>query len=148
MTSRLAGLAGPLCALMIAAPAAAAPAPASEPEESGTRALSDAESYVRLAPLQTPVRSGMARRGAGGMLQVMMALDAPEAATRARISARRLWLRDAFNETLLLYASRIYRPGEVPDADLISELLQDDADRLLGEEAAQVLLDTVILHAG
>jgi hypothetical protein len=81
-----------------------------------------------------------------GMLQVSLALDAPRGRTRSLITARQLWLRDAYNETLLLYASRLYRWGDVPDADLIRQLLQEDTDRLLGEGQAAIVLDTVIIH--
>jgi len=129
-----------------AAPALAAP---DEPEaDPGSRALTDADSYVRLPALQTPVRQRLGGRAPAGMLQVTLALDAPRARTRTLIDERRIWLRDAFNETLLLYASRIYRPGDVPDAEMIGDLLQDDVDRLLGEGRATVLLDTLIIHAG
>lgn len=83
-----------------------------------------------------------------GMLQVSLALDAPRAPTRTLINDRRLWLRDAYTETLLLYAARLYRWGDVPDADMIGALLQEDTDRLLGEGRATVVLDTVIIHGG
>lgn len=140
-----------LAALGLAsAPAQAAGAPSSaapaQPEvDTGSRALTDADSYVRLSAVQTPIRH---RSMVSGTLQVTLALDAPQARTRAMIHDRRIWLRDAFNETLLLYASRVYQPGDVPDADMIARLLQEDADRLLGADRAQVVLDTVIIHAG
>lgn len=81
-----------------------------------------------------------------GMLQVRMALDAPQSRTRRLIEDREMWLRDAYAETLLLYGARIYRWGDVPDADMIGQLLQEDTDRLLGEGVAQVVLDTVVIH--
>lgn len=120
-------------------------APPSEPSpgESG-RVLSGASSYVRMPVVQTAVRTD---RRMGGMLQVSIALDAPQGRTRRLISERQMWLRDAYAETLLLYGARIYRWGEVPDADLIGQLLQEDTDRLLGEDRAQVVLDTVMIHA-
>lgn len=125
-----------------AAAAGASTAPAPQ-EESGAPSLSDAASYVRMPALQTPVQADLRMRG---MLQVSLALDAPAARTRTLIGQRRLWLRDAYNETLILYASRLYRWGDVPDVDLISELLQEDTDRLLGPDAARIVLSTVIIH--
>ncbi len=122
----------------------AAPAPAAQPEQGAdSRTLSDAESYVRMPSLQTPVQDRLRMLG---MLQVSLALDAPRARTRSLIRDRELWLRDAYNETVLLYAARLYRWGQVPDADLIAQLLQEDTDRLLGEGRATVVLDTVIIH--
>lgn len=139
------------CALMAAALAAPAHgAPGAEPDEpagdTGSRALSDADSYVRLSSIQSSIRDRSRRMR--GTLQVTLALDAPRGRTRSLIEDRRMWLRDAYNETLLLYTSRLYRWGEVPDADLVGQLLQDDTDRLLGEGAATVVLDTVIIHGG
>ena len=139
-------------ALAFAAPAFTGPVHAAPAQDGGSggepesRALSDADSYVRLSSMRTPVRDRMRRMR--GTLQVTLALDAPKGRTRSLIDARQLWLRDAYNETLLLYASRLYQWGEVPDADMIGGLLQDDTDRLRGEGEAQVVLDTVIIHAG
>jgi hypothetical protein len=107
--------------------------------------LSGASSYVRLPAVQTAVQSDRRMRG---MLQVSLALDAPQGRTRRLIEEREMWLRDAYAETLLLYGSRIYRWGDVPDADMIGQLLQEDTDRLLGEGRAQVVLDTVMIHGG
>ena len=42
----------------------------------------------------------------------------------------------------------MYRWGDVPDLDRLARLLQDDTDRLLGPGQAEVLLDTVLIHAG
>ena len=132
-------------ALAASAGARAAPAPPSEPpvDESG-RVISGASSYVRLPAVQTAVQND---RRMSGMLQVRLALDAPQGRTRRLIGEREMWLRDAYAETLLLYGARMYRWGEVPDADLIGQLLQEDTDRLLGGGRAQVVLDTVMLYA-
>jgi hypothetical protein len=123
---------------------ASAPPSEPEPDQSG-RVLSGASSYVRLPAVQTAVQSDRRMRG---MLQVSLALDAPQGRTRRLIEEREMWLRDAYAETLLLYGARIYRWGEVPDADMIGQLLQEDTDRLLGEGRAQVVLDTVMIHGG
>ncbi len=132
-----------LCLGTGASAIAAAPPSEPEPEQTG-RTLTAQDSYVRFPALQTAVQSN---RRMGGMLQVRMALDAPQRGTRRLIEDRRMWLRDAYAETLLLYGARIYRWGDVPDADLIGQLLQEDTDRLLGEGQARVLLDTVVIHA-
>jgi hypothetical protein len=139
-------------AVCAGAPAHAAAAPSSAPApdepagDESRRALSDADSYVRLPSVQASIRDRTRRMR--GSLQVSLALDAPRGRTRSLIEERRVFLRDAYNETLLLYASRIYRWGDVPDADMIGMLLQQDTDRLLGEGQATVVLDTVMIHGG
>lgn len=132
-------------ALALTAGAGAIAAPPSEPspDESG-RIISGASSYVRIPAVQTAVQTD---RRMSGMLQVRMALDAPQGRTRRLIGEREMWLRDAYAETLLLYGARLYRWGQVPDADLIAQLLQEDTDRLLGEGRATVVLDTVMIFA-
>lgn len=142
----LSGLAAAL--LLAAAPAHGLGAPAAPPaqdEPAGDmRTLTDADSYIRLQPVRTPIQTDLRIRG---MLQVNLALDAPRSRMRALVRERELLLRDAFGETLLLYSARMYRWGDVPDADLIGELLQEDADRLLGPDQVRIVLDTVIIHA-
>jgi len=134
-------------ALGLAGTAHAGPPAPSEPEpDESRRALTDADSYVRLAPVQTSIRDRTRRMR--GSLHVTLALDAPRGRTRDLIEDRAAYLRDAYNETLLLYASRLYRWGEVPDADMIGALLQEDTDRLIGEDQARVVLDTVMIHGG
>jgi hypothetical protein len=133
--------------VLFAAPAsAAAPAPPEPEADESRRALTDAASYVRVPPVQTSIRDRS--RQMRGSLQVTLALDAPRSRIRDLIQERAPFLRHAYNETLLLYSSRLYVWGEVPDADMIADLLQEDTDRLLGEGQAQVVLDTVMIHGG
>ena len=40
-----------------------------------------------------------------------------------------------------------YRFGDIPDADRISEILQEATDLTLGQEGADVLIGMVIIHA-
>ncbi len=121
-----------------------APPPEEDESEQEGRSLTGAASYMRFPPLQTALQENRRTRG---MLQVRLALDAPQRSTRRLIEDREMWLRDAYAETLLLYGARMYRWGQVPDADMIADLLQQDTDRLLGEGRAQVVLDTVVVHA-
>ncbi|XBQ17116.1 MAG: hypothetical protein ABL308_04370 [Oceanicaulis sp.] len=146
-----AGLAG-LALLLAAAPAqAGGPSAAPEPAPAGQAGRNlvgeDVASYVRMEPVSTAIQIGR-RSGVRAMLEVTFALDAPSRGARRSIDQRRLWLRAAYSETLLVYAGRMYRWGDVPDADLIARLLQAETDRYLGEGEAQVLLDTVMIHAG
>jgi hypothetical protein len=146
MTRSLRALGAASLLALMASGGALASAPPAEPESDPSgRALSGASSYVRMPALQTAVQSDRRMRG---MLQVSLALDAPQGRTRRLIDDRAMWLRDAYAETLLLYGARMYRWGDVPDADMIGDLLQEDTDRLLGEGRARVVLDTVMIHAG
>ena len=122
-------------------------APAEAPETCPTRVLvgDDVASYMCMEPVRASVRLG---GGPPVMLDVNFALDAQDRADRRVIEQRKLFLRAAYTETLMLYAGRIYRPGQVPDIDLISQWLQEDTDRLIGAGKARILIDTVLIHAG
>lgn len=108
------------------------------------RTLSHANSYVRMEPVRASVQADFRMRG---LLQVGLALDAPHSRTRQVIQERQLWLRDAYSQAMLLYSGRMYRWGQIPDADVIARLLQDETDRVIGPGQATVVLDTVIIHA-
>lgn len=150
---RLTGTVAAAVAAAAALAAAASAAPASAPEPAGGaptgRVLVGAEvnSYVRMSPVRTALLVNR-RSGARATLEVTFSLDAPESTARRMIDQRRVWLRAAYSDTLLLYGGRMYRWGEVPDLDRIATMLQDDTDRLLGPGQAEVLLDTVLIHAG
>jgi len=113
-------------------------------DESMGRVLSHARSYVRMEPVRASVQADFRMRG---LMQVGIALDAPHSQTRRVIGERQIWLRDAYAEALLLYSGRMYRWGEIPDADTIARLLQEETDRLIGAGQARVVLDTIIIHA-
>lgn len=142
MAASALGEAAPAHAVIAPAP----PAAEEPPSADSRRARSDAASYVRLPVVQTSVRDRSRRMR--GTLQVTLALDAPRGRTRTLIEDRGPFLRNAYNETLLLYASRLYQWGDVPDADMISQLLQADTDRLIGAGEATVVLDTIIILGG
>lgn len=141
-------LAAALAAPALGAPAAA-PDSAGRPDGPMGRVLvgEEVDSYVRMDSVRSAIVTDR-RSGARATLDVTFSLNAPQRATRQAIEQRRLWLRAAYSETLLIYAGRMYRWGDVPDLDLLARLLQEDTDRLLGAGEAEVLLDTVLIHAG
>jgi len=108
---------------------------------------SGVESYVRMDSVRAAILVNR-RSGARATLDVTFSLDAPQRESRRMINERRLWLRAAYAETLQIYAGRLYRWGDVPDLDRLAALLQADTDRLLGPGEAEILLDTVLIHAG
>ncbi|MFP4518739.1 MAG: hypothetical protein ACLFQ5_04720 [Oceanicaulis sp.] len=107
----------------------------------------EVSSYVRMESVRSAIVVDL-RSGARATMDVTFSLNAPARNTRRNIEQRRLWLRAAYAETLLIYAGRMYRWGDVPDLDVLARLLQEDTDRLLGEGEAEVLFDTVLIHAG
>ena len=108
------------------------------------RSLTHAASYVRMDPVRASVQAEFRMRG---LLQVGLALDAPHSQTRRIIQEREIWLSDAYSQAMLLYSGRMYRWGQIPDADIIARLLQDETDRVIGPGQATVVLDTIIIHA-
>jgi hypothetical protein len=105
------------------------------------------QSYMRMDSVRTALLVDR-RSGSRATIEVAFSLNAPERDSRRMIEQRRLWLRAAYSETLLIYAGRMYRWGDVPDLDRLARLLQEDTDRLIGPGRAQVLLDTVLINAG
>ncbi|MGJ3230710.1 MAG: hypothetical protein ACFE0P_02815 [Oceanicaulis sp.] len=141
-------LASALCGAAWAGPAPAAPSGTGEDGLMGRVLVGeDVDSYVRMESVRSAIVVDR-RSGARATLDVTFSLNAPARATRRNIEQRRLWLRAAYSETLLIYAGRMYRWGDVPDLDRLSALLQAETDRLLGPGEAEVLLDTVLIHAG
>ncbi|MGX6649220.1 hypothetical protein ACWCOP_14890 [Maricaulaceae bacterium MS644] len=129
------------------APAAAGPEPAPATGPMGRVLVGEGvQSYMRMDSMRTALLVDR-RSGSRATLEVAFSLDAPERDSRRMIEQRRLWLRAAYSETLLIYAGRMYRWGEVPDLDRLAQLLQEDTDRLIGPGRAQVLLDTVLISA-
>lgn len=138
-----------LAAVLLAAAPAAKPDEPAAPGASMGRVLvgESVPSYVRMQAVRSAIVTDP-RSGARATLDVTFSLNAPERAARRAIEERRLWLRAAYSQTVLIYAGRMYRWGDVPDLDLLARLLQEDTDRLLGEGRAEILLDTVLIHAG
>jgi len=135
-------------AVLAAAPAAKADTPPAQSPTMGRLLVGESvPSYVRMEAVRSAIVTDP-RSGARATLDVTFSLNAPERAARRAIDERRLWLRAAYSQTVMIYAGRMYRWGDVPDLDLLARLLQDDTDRLLGEGQAEILLDTVLIHAG
>jgi hypothetical protein len=130
-----------LCLAFWAPVALAAPA---EPEVSpDRRAITASETYVRLDPVMASVQAG---RDVRGLLHVEIGLDAPDPAMRARIAQRMPRLRDAYISAMAVYSAMGYGPGEVPDAERISALLQRATDQALGEPGATVMIGMIMIH--
>lgn len=120
---------------------------ASAQEESGGRRhriLTTSDGYVPLDPLTATVHSDFRLRG---VMHIEAGLEIPDSRLRQRAERLMPRLRDRYVSALAMYAGSNYSYGEVPDADRISELLQQATDEALGEEGADILLGMVIIHA-
>lgn len=133
-------------AALAAAPALAGP-PAGPPRggEDGPegRVLTHVNRYVRMEPLLATVQADYRVQG---ILLVGVGLDVPKSRDRTLVAEREVWLRAAYSEVMMTYGGRIYRWGEVPNAALIADLLQQATDRIIGPDRATVILDSVMLN--
>lgn len=120
--------------------AASAPAQAAETVQ---RKISGSESYVPVQGIRATVTN---RLRAVGIINVEAGLDIPDEKVRAGVNARMPRIKDLMRAELSSYAGTFYRFGEVPDTDMIRQRLQRVMDGHLGEGAAVVLLNAVIVY--
>lgn len=113
-------------------------------EESRRRMLTPSETYMPLPPLTATVQ---ANHRARGLLQIEAGLEIEDPQLRRRAERYLPRLRNAWVSALSAYTGMGYRFGDIPDADRISEILQEATDMTLGQEGAEVLIGMVIIHA-
>jgi hypothetical protein len=73
-----------------------------------------------------------------------MGLDVPDAALRRRARLNAPRLNDAMLTALSTYASTYYRDRTAPEPAVLTRLMQQAADRVLGAPGARVLLANLI----
>ncbi len=129
-----AALAGPAAASGAAAPQQQAPATRQE-------RLTSAESYV---PLPTFTAGVLQRYSSAGAIVVDMGLDVPDAGLRRRVRLNAPRLHDAMLTAISTYASTYYRDRTPPEPAVLTRLMQQAADRVLGAPGARVLLANLI----
>ena len=83
--------------------------------------------------------------GRRGVLTVQTILDVPDAKLRAKAEQVVPRIRAAFVQTLQTYASGM-TPATPPNPDVLGQALQRDADRILGQKGARVLLGTMLIN--
>lgn len=116
---------------------------AAEADDTRHRSLTSSDSYLPLPPLMATVQSGHRARG---NLQIEAGLEVEDARLRRRVEQAMPRLRNAYVTALSIYTGVNYRFGDVPDADRISQLLQDATDMTMGTEGARVLIGMVIIN--
>jgi hypothetical protein len=131
-----AALAGPAMASGGGDTAAPEQAPASRQER-----LTSAESFVPLPTLSAGV---LQRSSTLGTIVVDMGIDVPDEALRRRAQLNAPRLRDALRTALATYASTYYRDRTAPDPTVLTRIMQQQIDRVLGAQGARVLLVNII----
>jgi hypothetical protein len=81
-----------------------------------------------------------------GIMHIEAGLDIPDNRLRRRAERLMPRLRDRYVSALAMYAGTNYSYGEVPDAERISQMLQQATDEALGQDGAEVLLGMIIIH--
>ena len=118
-------------------------APAQQGSGRQHRPITSSTGYVPLAPLTATVQSDFRLRG---IMHIEAGLEIPNNRQRERAEQLMPRLRDRYVSALAMYTGTNYRFGDVPDADRISELLQQATDEVLGAGEADILLGMVIIH--
>ncbi len=127
--------------LLLAAMLAAVPARAEE--QRPAHKMTQAESFLMIAPMYaTVLDEGLPN----GLLMVAIGLDIPDEKLRANAERAMPLLRDAYLRNLMSYAATAVRPWRQPDVVGIAERLQRVTDRALKRKGAQVLLAQVAVN--
>jgi hypothetical protein len=103
--------------------------------------LTSAESFVPLPTLSAGV---LQRSSTLGTIVVDMGIDVPDEDLRRRAQLNAPRLRDALRTALSTYASTYYRDRTAPDPTVLTRIMQQQIDRVLGAPGARVLLVNVI----
>lgn len=126
-----------LTALVALSPGLMAAAPAKGEKKKGGGA-----SFLQINTLTASIMRANGRRG---VLTVESGLDIPNEKLRAKADSVLPRIRAAFVQSLQIYASGIM-PGGIPNAEILTQLLQREADRVLGQPGARVLLGTLLVN--
>jgi flagellar basal body-associated protein FliL len=101
------------------------------------RTMTSLESWVMIDPFTVSIiQDGRVR----GRFIVSFGMDVPDEALRAAAEAMMPRLRDTWLMDLNLYAATTLRPRRAADVAGVSNLLQSDADRVLGKTGSKVLM--------
>lgn len=126
-----------LTTLIAISPGLMAAAPAKDEKKKGGGA-----SFLQINTLTASVMRANGRRG---VLTVESGLDIPDEKLRAKADSVLPRIRAAFVQSLQIYASGM-APGHMPNAEIVTQRLQREADRVLGRPGARVLLGTLLVN--
>lgn len=98
-------------------------------------------SFIQIDTLTATITKTNGRRG---VLTLASGLDIPDDKLRAKANSVLPRIRAAFVQSLQIYASGMSR-GSVPNAEVVTRLLQRETDRVLGQKGARLLLGTMLI---
>jgi hypothetical protein len=141
-----------LAFVTVAVAVAAAPARAAQGHDAGgdgssqsaasrQERLTSAQSYLPMTTLQVTI---LQHYSISAMLVVEMGIDVQDAALRDHANLNKPRLQDALRTALSTYANVYYHDDTAPDPTVLTRLLQQSVDRVLGKPGAQVLLSNII----
>ncbi len=125
-----------LLAFAVASPALAAGAPEKDKKKGGG---------LSSIPYPTQTATVAAPRGRRAVMTIETGVDVKDEKLRDLAGLSEPRLRAAYTQSLQVYAAGL-APGEAPNADYISRLLQRDTDRVLGKAGAKLLLGTILIN--
>ncbi|MBI1329070.1 MAG: hypothetical protein GC166_04100 [Alphaproteobacteria bacterium] len=131
-------------ALALALLCAASPVLAAEKQQRAEHKITQAESFIMIAPMYASV---IDEGRPSGLLMVAIGLDIPDTKLREAADHAMPLLRDAYVRSLMSFAATAVRPWRQPDVVYIAERLQRVTDRMLKKKGAQVLLAQVAVNA-
>jgi len=102
----------------------------------------DGASFLQIKTLTASIMRASGRRG---VLTVESGLDIPDPKLRAKADSVLPRIRAAFVQSLQIYASGI-APGSIPNAEILTQRLQRETDRVLGQPGARVLIGTLLVN--
>lgn len=126
-----------LLALIALSPSLMAAAPAKDEKKKG-----GGPSFIQINTLTASIMRASGRRG---VLTVESGLDIPNEKLRAKADSVLPRIRAAFVQSLQIYAAGI-SPGSIPNAEILAQRLQREADRVLGQPGARVLIGTLLVN--
>jgi flagellar basal body-associated protein FliL len=98
--------------------------------------------FVQFRTLTATVFRGDGRRG---VLTVEAGVDVADANLRERVNISQPLLRAAYIQFLESYAGSL-SPGAPPNADYLSQQLQQQTNMVLGRPGAKLLLGTILIN--
>lgn len=121
---------------------AAATAPLSAHAQANEKKKGGGISFVQFQTLTATVFRGDGHRG---VLTVEAGVDVADAGLRSRVNIAQPRLRAAYIQFLQAYAGGL-GPGAPPNADYLSQQLQQQTNMVLGQPGARLLLGTILIN--
>ncbi|MBL1430749.1 MAG: hypothetical protein COA60_004440 [Robiginitomaculum sp.] len=126
--------------MVASSPALAAPSGDSGKKSSRTSANPN---FVEFPQMISSVLDGYRVRG---MIILGFGLEIEDDDLRYKTTKLLPRLQDSYNREFNIYASTLYRSGELPDAEHISKRMQMITDRILGKDKAVFLISNLMVR--